>query len=83
MNLFFHKDKQPLVERTFKVKGMMCPHCEMHVKDQLRAIPGVKDVAASAPLGKVSVSAPADVTDQMLKDAIAAAGYTVVEDNGK
>lgn len=80
MKLFFHKDDKPVVEKTYKVKGMMCSHCEMHVKDKLRAIPGVKDVSASAPLGKVSVTASADVTEQMVIDAVTAAGYTVVED---
>ena len=80
MKLFFHKDDKPVAEKTYKVKGMMCSHCEMHVKDQLRAIPGVKEVSASAPLGKVSVTASADVTEQMVIDAITAAGYTVVED---
>ena len=79
MKLFFQKDCQPLVERTYKVKGLMCSHCEMNVKNRLSAIPGVKEVAASVPLGKVSLSATADVTDQMIKDAIAAAGYSVVE----
>lgn len=80
MKLFFHKSAQPLIEKTYMVKGLMCSHCEMTVKNKLRAIPGVKEVAASAPLGKVSVSATADVTDQMVKDAITAAGYIVIED---
>ena len=78
MKLFSQKDNQPLVEKTYKVKGLMCSHCEMNVKNKLSAIPGVKEVAASAPLGKVTVCAVADVTDQMVKDAITAAGYTVV-----
>lgn len=79
MNLFFKKDKQELVEKTFKVKGMMCSHCEMNVKSKLMDIPEVKEASASSPLGKVAVSVTPDVTDQMIKDAITAAGYTVVE----
>ena len=80
MKLFFHKNDQPTVEKTYKVKGLMCSHCEMNVKNKVSAIPGVKEVAASAPLGKVAVTATAEVTDQMVKDAITAAGYTVVEE---
>ncbi len=80
MKLFFHKNNQELVEKTFKVKGLMCSHCEMTVKNKIRTVEGVKEVAASAALGKVSVKTTADVTDQMIKDAISAAGYTVVED---
>lgn len=79
MNLFFKKDKQELVEKTFKVKGMMCSHCEMNVKSKLMDLPGVKEASASSPLGKVAVSVTPDVTDQMIKDAITAAGYTVVD----
>lgn len=80
MKLFFHKNDQPTVEKTYKVKGLMCSHCEMNVKNKVGAIPGVREVAASAPLGKVAVTATAEVTDQMVKDAITAAGYTVVEE---
>ena len=79
MNLFFKKDKQELVEKTFKVKGMMCSHCEMNVKSKLMDIPGVKEASASSLLGKVAVSVTPEVTDQMIKDAITAAGYTVVD----
>lgn len=79
MSLFSFKGFQPLVEKTYKVSGLACSHCEMNVKKSIGAIAGVKEVNASAALGKVSVLAAASVTDQMIKDAIAAAGYSVVE----
>ncbi|MCQ2146259.1 MAG: heavy-metal-associated domain-containing protein [Bacteroidales bacterium] len=79
MGLFSKKKEEPLVEKTFSVKGMMCSHCEMNVKSKLMDIPGVKEVSASSVLGKVCVEAVADVSDEMIKDAITAAGYTVVD----
>lgn len=79
MGLFSKKKEETLVEKTFNVKGMMCSHCEMHVKDMLRNVPGVKNVTASAALGKVCVDVTPEVTDEAIKSTIAAAGYTVVD----
>lgn len=79
MGLFSKKKEETLVEKTFSVKGMMCSHCEMNVKSKLMDIPGVKEVSASSVLGKVCVNATPEVTDEMIKGTIAAAGYTVVE----
>ncbi|MCQ2134584.1 MAG: heavy-metal-associated domain-containing protein [Bacteroidales bacterium] len=78
MGLFSKKKEETLVEKTFKVKGMMCSHCEMTVKTKLMAVPGVKDVSASSVLGKVCVTATPEVTDEAIKDAITATGYTVL-----
>ena len=74
---FFSKKEESLVERTFNVKGMMCPHCEMNVKKSLLAVPGVKEANASHVLGKVSVTSAPDVTDEQICSTITAAGYTV------
>lgn len=78
MGLFSKKKEETLVEKTFKVKGMMCSHCEMTVKAKLMAVPGVKDVSASSVLSKVCVTATPEVTDEAIKDAITATGYTVL-----
>lgn len=79
MGLFGKKNNEELVEKTFKVKGLMCSHCEMTVKSKLLGVEGIREASASAPLGKVSVMVTPEVTDQMIKDTITAAGYSVVE----
>ncbi|MBQ2230653.1 MAG: heavy metal translocating P-type ATPase, partial [Oscillospiraceae bacterium] len=35
------------MEKTIKVNGMMCHHCEMHVKNALEKLPGVESAAAN------------------------------------
>lgn len=79
MGLLGNRKKEVLVEKTFNVSGMMCSHCEMNVKNKLMAVPGVKSVSASAPLGKVCVNVTIDVTDESIKQTITEAGYKVVE----
>lgn len=65
------------MERTFKVKGMMCQHCEMAVKKAIMAIDGVQDAVVSHDLGTAVVTADLKVTDEMIKSAIVSAGYEV------
>lgn len=79
MGLFGKKKEVELVEKTFKVTGMMCSHCEMNVKSKLMDMPGVKRAQASSALGKVCVNVTPEVTDDMIRSTITAAGYTVVD----
>ena len=69
------------MERTMKVEGMMCGHCEAHVKKALEALEGVTGAVASHEKGTVQVSlAPdASVTEEELKKAVEAEGYQVKE----
>lgn len=69
------------MERTMKVEGMMCGHCEAHVKKALEALEGVTGAVASYEKGTVQVSlAPdASVTEEELKKAVEAEGYQVKE----
>ena len=36
------------MEKTLKIEGMMCPHCEMHVKQALEALPQVQAAVEAA-----------------------------------
>ena len=66
------------MEKVFKVEGMMCPHCEAHVKKALEAIAGVASAVPSHVSGTVVVTLSADVDDAVLTAAIEAAGYKVL-----
>lgn len=35
------------MEKTLKIEGMMCGHCEMHIKKALEAIDGVTEASVS------------------------------------
>ena len=66
------------MEKTLKIEGMMCGHCEAHVRQALEALPGVESAAVSHESGTAVVTLSADVSDEVLKKAVADAGYTVV-----
>ncbi len=65
------------MKKTLKIEGMMCGHCEMHVKKALEALDGVTLAEASHTAGSAVVTLQKDVLDEALKAAVAEAGYTV------
>ncbi len=62
---------------TMNVEGMMCPHCEAHVKKALEAIEGVECAQASHEEKSVVITLSAAVPDEKLRSAIEAEGYKV------
>ena len=66
------------MEKIIKVEGMMCPHCEAHVKSALEAIDGVDSAVASHKEGIVTVILSKAVDDKVLADTITAQGYKVI-----
>lgn len=59
----------------FKVEGMMCPHCEAHVKEALEKIDGVTKATASHEKKQVEVEFSKDVPTSEIEKAIISAGY--------
>ena len=57
------------------VKGMMCGHCEMHVKKELEAIDGVTSASASHKTGIVTLETTKEVDEALIKKAVSDAGY--------
>ena len=66
------------MEKTFNVEGMMCAHCEAHVKEALEKVKGVESATADHMANKVVVVLKKDVDDKKLIKAIEEAGYKVV-----
>ncbi|MCQ2249219.1 MAG: heavy metal translocating P-type ATPase [Treponema sp.] len=71
--------KENIMEKTIKVDGMMCMHCEAHVKEALEKINGVESAVASHEKKEVIVTMSKDVADDVLKEAIEKAGYKVMD----
>ena len=67
-----------MTEKNLKVEGMMCAHCEAHVKEALEKISGVESAVADHNNGEVKVTLSSDVADDTLKSAITGAGYKVL-----
>ena len=58
-----------------KVNGMMCAHCEAHVKKALEAIEGIESAAASHEKNLVMITTSGDVEEAAIKAAVEEAGY--------
>lgn len=65
------------MERIISIDGMMCAHCQMHVKNALEAVPGVEAVNVELENKRAVVKCGAEVTKEALCDAVKGAGYTV------
>ena len=72
------KGKVSKMEKTIKIEGMMCPHCEAHVKSALESIDGVESATPSHKDGNAVVVLTKDVADDILKSTVEAQGYKVI-----
>ncbi len=66
------------MEKTMKIEGMMCGHCEARVKKALEAVPGVAGAEVSHEKGTAVVTLSGDVADGTLKKAVEDQDYQVV-----
>ena len=57
------------------VKGMMCGHCEKHVKEALEAIEGITSATASHEKAEVAIETSKEVDESAIKAAVEKAGY--------
>ena len=74
----FGKAKET-VEKTLKVKGMMCQHCEAHVRKALEGVKGVTVGEVSHEKGIAMVTLSGKVSDEKLRETVKEAGYEVTE----
>lgn len=72
------KGKGTSMEKTMKIEGMMCGHCEARVKKCLEELAGVSEAKVSHTDGTAVVMLSAEVSDDVLKQAVEAQGYTVL-----
>ena len=67
------------MEKTIRIEGMMCGHCEMHVQKALEALDGVDSAKVSHETGTAIVTLKENVSDDVLKQAVTEQGYQVTE----
>lgn len=60
---------------TLEIKGMMCPHCEAHVRKALEAMDGVTVQSVSHEAANAVVETAVPVTEDAFRAAITDAGY--------
>ena len=63
------------VEKTVKIEGMMCEHCERAVNEALGAVAGVESVKADAKAGTAAVTMRPDTDEEAVKAAVVKSGY--------
>ena len=64
--------------KTIKIEGMMCMHCEAHVKRALEALDGVVTAEPNHKDGIATVTLSCDVSDTLLKGTVENQGYKVI-----
>ena len=76
------KQEVTAMERTMKIEGMMCGHCEAAVKKCLEALPEVDTAEVSHEAGTAVVTLNAEIANDVLKKAVEDKDYKVLEING-
>ncbi len=77
-NINIIESEEMEMEITLKVEGMMCHHCEAHVKKALEKVDGVTEAIADHESGTVTVKLSKEIDRQLLVSAVTEQGYAVV-----
>ncbi|MGN0172748.1 MAG: heavy metal translocating P-type ATPase [Acutalibacteraceae bacterium] len=70
--------EEQTMEKTVKIEGMMCAHCEARVKKALEELPQVEKAEVSHKTGSAVVTLCEPLEDAVLKKTVEAQGYTVL-----
>lgn len=69
-----------IMEKEYKIEGMMCNHCRMHAEKALNAIPGVEaTVTLEPPVARIKFT-DGEVPFDTLRKAVEEAGYKLLND---
>ncbi|MCI8328841.1 MAG: heavy metal translocating P-type ATPase [Oscillibacter sp.] len=74
-----HFEEAATMEKSMKIEGMMCGHCEARVKKALEALPEVSAADVSHEKGTAVVTLSAALSDEALKKAVEDQDYKVLE----
>jgi Cu2+-exporting ATPase len=67
--------KEEKKDMEITVKGMMCGHCEAHVKEALEKVAGIDEAVANHDANLVTLKTSAEVSEADIKAAVEGAGY--------
>ncbi len=66
------------MQKTIKIKGMMCHRCEDHVRKSLESLPEVDAAVPNHEKDEAVLELNAEVSDEAVKKAVEDAGYELV-----
>ncbi len=72
------KQEEMTMEKTMKIEGMMCVHCEATVKKALEALESVDHAEVSHEQNQAVVTLKEDVADDVLRKAVEDKDYNVI-----
>lgn len=72
------KQEEVTMEKTMKIEGMMCGHCEARVKKCLEALAEVDEAVVSHEAGTAVVTLNTEIADDVLKKTVEEQDYTVL-----
>ena len=72
------KQEETTMQKTMKIEGMMCGHCEARVKKVLEALPQVDEAEVSHTAGTAVVTLNAEIDNDTLKKTVEDQDYKVV-----
>ena len=70
-----NKGEQVEMKKVIAVEGMMCAHCQAHVKEALEKVPGVEKAEVSLENKNAVLTLKEEVADTALQEAVKEAGY--------
>ena len=73
-----NKKEEDQMVKVLDIEGMMCAHCQAHVKEALEGVEGVTGVDVSLEDKQASVTMAQEVPDETLAEAVTKAGYKVL-----
>ena len=71
------KETTSMVKITVNIEGMMCPHCEAHVNEAIKAAFQAEDVVSSHEKKTTVFTSPEHVDEDKIREVIKNAGYEV------
>lgn len=73
------REEKEIMQRTMRIEGMMCGHCEARVKKCLEALPEVEKAEVSHEKKMAVVTLSGQISDEILKKTVEDQDYTVTE----
>ncbi|MCQ2407585.1 MAG: heavy metal translocating P-type ATPase [Oscillospiraceae bacterium] len=64
-----------MTKTTLEIKGMMCPHCEAHMRKALEGMEGVQVLSVSHEAANAVIETAAPVVEETFRKVVADAGY--------
>ena len=66
------------MEKTVKIEGMMCPHCEARVKKVLEELPFIQSAVPSHEKGEAKLTLSGEFDEAAVRKVIEDNGYKFV-----